>query len=137
MLGVSCPVALEKHEGNKGHDRSDDSEGDGGGDFLGAKDGGVEGREVFAETGVDILAGDDRVIHDDSQHDDEAEEAHRVRSETKVGHQDHPSGKGYGDSEHHPKGEHGTEEYAENDENQDPTDHERIAKSREAAPDAA
>ena len=65
-LGVGGPGVGHEHERDEGDDGGDDSEGDGGGHFLGSLNGGFGGFEAFAEFGVNIFAGHDGVVDHDS-----------------------------------------------------------------------
>ncbi len=120
---------IERHEGD---DRRQNPERDGDEDLAGAADGRLQVRVALLLVGVYVFAHDDRVVDEDAQHQDEAEERDGAERHPERAHQSQGAEKRQRNPETHPERELGPQEGAQEEQDEQDSDLPAAGQSGEA-----
>ncbi len=102
-LKHDAEVSEPERHGQEGDDGGEHAEGDGRSQAARALDGGLQRRQALLSHGVHLLGGDDGVVHDDPEHEDEAEDGGEIDRQSEQRHEREGAKEGhehaYGDPE--------------------------------------
>ena len=100
---------------------------------MSAHGGGLQRRHAVAQLVIYIFRRDDGIVHNDTHHDDETEQAHHIGGDAKPRHHDKTASEGHRDADGHPEGDGRPQEQPEQDEDQQASLQQAAKQRAEAA----